>query len=161
MSRTALHWAAILCLHEITRELLIAGAEVDMKDENGATALHLAANSGCYEVVEMLMAQSADVTSQDNFGRSALHLAAWNGWEDIVRSFLKASAGIESLQDKDGATALHLAVERRCTGVVKLLKDVGASVVVRDKLGWTPMDLAQKLWEKDELALLKVGRGNP
>ena len=44
-SRSALHWAAVRANHCV-RPLLEAGAEVDLRDETGATPAHLAVTSG-------------------------------------------------------------------------------------------------------------------
>jgi ankyrin repeat protein len=59
---------------EIVRELLLAGASVDLRDEFERTALMLAATNGHTEVVDLLLAEGANVNARDMAGRRAVDL---------------------------------------------------------------------------------------
>ena len=62
-------------LAEVER-LLDEGADVNIKDEGGATPLHAAAFGGHRDVIRLLMARGADVNAQDNDGDTPLGFAA-------------------------------------------------------------------------------------
>ena len=60
--RSALHLAAIYDHIDIVRELIRAGAALDVKDMGGRTALQWAQLSGKYDTVEALLAAGASNT---------------------------------------------------------------------------------------------------
>ncbi|XP_069104926.1 LOW QUALITY PROTEIN: ankyrin repeat domain-containing protein 39-like [Argopecten irradians] len=100
---------------------LSKGVSPNVTDNSGYTALHYACRHGKKAVCELLLRHGADANSATKTGRvTPLHRAAYCGHEGIVSLLL--SKGADSLiQDVDGKTALHKAVEERHTGVMKLL----------------------------------------
>ena len=65
------------------------GANVNAKNQNGATPLHRAAWFGHKEIVELLIAKGADVNAKDDSQSShyvgtPLNCAAWKGHKDIA-----------------------------------------------------------------------------
>ncbi|KAJ9444016.1 Leucine-rich repeat serine/threonine-protein kinase 1 [Diplonema papillatum] len=58
---TALHIASENGHSEVVKELIAAGAKVDVQDNDGDTALYLARSSGHSEVVTQLIAAGANV----------------------------------------------------------------------------------------------------
>merc|ERR1712117_402956 len=61
-----------------------AGADVNVRDEDGSTALMCAAEHGSMEIVKYLMAQSdTNVNAKDNDGLTALAVAMEAGHRDI------------------------------------------------------------------------------
>ena len=71
--------------------LLANGAEVNAKDNNGASALILASRNGHRDVVQALLANGAEVNAKDNDGATALILASRNGHHDVVALFVKGA----------------------------------------------------------------------
>ncbi|KAI1127262.1 hypothetical protein F5Y10DRAFT_293052 [Nemania abortiva] len=102
--KTALHLAAGEGFIAIVKELIIAGADIDVNNDSH-TALQLAAGNGCYETVGILLAAGADVNAFGGDGSTALQLAAENGHEYIVEKLLGAGAKT-SIAPNDGLSSL-------------------------------------------------------
>lgn len=73
---SALHQAASFEQAEIARCLLDAGAEVDQREDEGATPLMYAAARGDLRTVEILLARGADPSAKDKDG--------WTAWDWAV-----------------------------------------------------------------------------
>ena len=99
--------------------LLANGAEVNAKDNNGASALILASRNGHRDVVQALLANGAEVNAKDNDGATALILASRNGHRDVVQALLANGADVNA-KDNNGATALILASRNGHHDVVAL-----------------------------------------
>ena len=92
---------------ESLRAAIDAGAEVNVRDEDGYTALILAARwNGNPEVVRVLLDAGAMVNARSNWGWTPLMYAArWNGNPDILQVLLDAG-GEMSARTLDSRTAL-------------------------------------------------------
>ena len=109
----------------------------------GHNALFLAAKLGnlallCYLIKE----QSMDITSTDLGQSTVLHLAILERREDMVLLIL-ALGGKLDLQDSEGNTALHLAVNSGIYRVIRHLLISGARKDVRNSMRQIPSDLCQ------------------
>ncbi|MEZ0223465.1 MAG: ankyrin repeat domain-containing protein [Alphaproteobacteria bacterium] len=82
---TALTLAARFNRVSVIRELLAAGAGVDVRDAHRGTALMTAAVDGHVEVIQELLAQGADVTKKSYAHKTAL-------WYAEVNHHLEAAA---------------------------------------------------------------------
>ncbi|KAF8448273.1 ankyrin repeat-containing domain protein [Kalaharituber pfeilii] len=72
----SLHLAAQGGRVEVLKQLLAAGAQVNIGNKDGKTPLHLAAEMGHAEFVQQLIAAGAEVNRRDNGGRMPLLHAA-------------------------------------------------------------------------------------
>ncbi|KAI9888001.1 MAG: hypothetical protein M1823_000122 [Watsoniomyces obsoletus] len=105
--RISLHEAAFEEYKAVVRLLLDHGANIETRDEDGKTAFRLAS---IREVAASLLQHGATIEA-DEYGQTALHQAARRGNEPLVDLLLQHGANIEKV-DKNGRTALHLAVIR-------------------------------------------------
>ena len=91
------------------------GANVNAKNQNGATPLHRAAWFGHKEIVELLIAKGADVNAKDdsqssNYFGTPLHDAIWENRKEVVELLIGKGADVNA-KDVYGATPLDWAEE--------------------------------------------------
>ena len=86
---SALITACMFGKTEIARELIIAGANVNQKNNEGSTALHTAAFFGRVEIVLLLLNNGADKTIKNNAGSTAREsvLAPFSAVQGIYEYF--------------------------------------------------------------------------
>lgn len=152
------------------QRLLAGGADVDTRDEAGATLLMLAANAGDLEMVGMLLGRKADVNATDSAGWGALMKGCYNaglkrGFADVVKALIDAGADIEAAIGY-GVRPLMLAAGYGETAVVETLLQAGADVLAKNEGGYTALmmvkqknyvDVINLLHEAEQLAGLGEG----
>jgi ankyrin repeat protein len=122
---TALMYAAAKGNLDIFQVLLAAGADVNLKERSGETALSKAAYWGYLEIVNLLLSAGAEVNETDNEeGSAPLINAIYFGRIQIVKILLDAGAN-SRLRDKNGKTALEIAIEHQKSEIVNFLRQVG------------------------------------
>jgi Ankyrin repeats (3 copies)/Domain of unknown function (DUF6438) len=90
---------------EVVSQLLVAGADANAVDFEGATPLMYAAEAATPAVLRALLAEEADLNAQDAEGRTALMYAADHCRMESVRLLVQAGADV-TLKDTNGHTAL-------------------------------------------------------
>lgn len=90
----------------IMEQLTKAGADLDVKDEQGRTALHIAAGRDVVKI-ETLLDAGASPNPQSNKGETPLHIAAKAGVMEIIRALIEAGADT-SIVDDGGNTPLDV-----------------------------------------------------
>lgn len=154
------------------KKLIKNGAEVNEKDERGATPLMLAVVNNHIEIVKELLKNNADINIKttrpikvnDGYyvyaggGAIAITLAARKGHIDIVKLLLANGADVDSRSANDW-TALMWAAEKGHIDIVKALLDNGVDVNVKDKYGWTALSWAGKKGHIDIVKLLLAKGG--
>ncbi|KAK9404264.1 cyclin-dependent kinase 4 inhibitor C [Crotalus adamanteus] len=108
---------------EIARQLLLRGADPDLKDRTGFAVLHDAARAGFLDTLQILLEFQADVNVEDNEGNLPLHLAAQEGHLAVVAFLLERTASRVEHRNKKGATAYDLAKLYKRQAVAKLLEN--------------------------------------
>lgn len=101
--------------------LIDLGADVNSKDEFGATALMLATNRNHKNVVQRLIDAKADVNERNIIDRTALMFASLKGNADIVKILINSNAVVD-LKDDFGKTALSLAKKKNRQEIVEILE---------------------------------------
>jgi uncharacterized protein len=110
---------------DIFQILLAAGADVNIKDRSGETALSKAAYWGHLEIVNLLLSAGAEVNGIDNEeGSAPLMNAIYFGRIQIVEILLSAGAN-PTLRDKNGKTAIEIAIEHQKLEIADLLRQLG------------------------------------
>lgn len=107
---------------------------------NGRTALHTAVLSSNFKIARILIEKGAIVNTQDFDGDTPLHLAEGAPMTTLLLEEGKANPNIPNI---DGICALHIAVQRRDAGSVRMLLQRGAKVDTADNEKWlTPLHMA-------------------
>jgi len=125
------------------RELLSKRADPNAFDVGGYAPLHYAARRGSANIADVLLASGADVNAQTMTGRDTpLHRAAFMGHESVVAVLLENGA-LPTLQNADGDTALHKALEQGKLNVAEsLANSCPAALRIRDNKNRYPLERA-------------------
>jgi ankyrin repeat protein len=126
-------------------EYLIGQPTVDVEARNaqGESPLMMAAIKGHLEAARRLIARNAEVNKP---GWTPLHYAASDPGESstaMVRLLLEHHAYIDA-ESPNKTTPLMMAAHYGTPGVVKLLLEEGADPLIRNQLGLTAIDFAQR-----------------
>ncbi|MDB5100356.1 MAG: ripk4 [Cyanobacteria bacterium RYN_339] len=119
--------------------LLLRGARLDARDENGYTALHWAAFRGDQLLARTLLDRGAGVDLADKRGQTPLILAAWNDHPATVRLLLERGAD-PAHRSAEGFQAIDYARTRGHQTVMKLLAPL--ALVTRPTTRPTPRPTA-------------------
>jgi ankyrin repeat protein len=140
------------------KELLAKGADVNFRNEHGATPLIEASMRGYAATVQVLLEHGADIAAGDSIsGSTALSSAALTGQAEVVDLLLNSGADINA-KDFDGRTALFEAALSGHLEVVAILLKRGADIHVRDIGGRTALTEAN-VWQEAEVAELLMKSG--
>jgi ankyrin repeat protein len=112
---------------KIVKAMIAAGADVQVKGDNGQTALIDAAARGEENIFRALVDAHADVNAKNNAGDSALILAAKYGQVELVKILIEKGADVNAA-NVYGENALMMAVSRKCHDTVKALLDNNADI---------------------------------
>jgi len=115
----------------VTR-LIRTGADVNAREQDGATALSWAAMRNNIVVAEMLLKAGANPNLTNELGVGPLALAIENGSAAISALLLKVGANANATRE-DGATPLMNAARLGRLDLVKVLLDHGAKCDARTK----------------------------
>ncbi|MGE0206472.1 MAG: ankyrin repeat domain-containing protein [Candidatus Babeliales bacterium] len=105
-------------------------------------------------MAQLLLDHNADINYKNKNQKTALMTAAGSccspyrdkkecNYQGIIKLLLRAQPAI-NMENEDGETALHYAVENRCFNTVKLLLEAGADSSLKDKCQQTALDKIQK-----------------
>jgi len=103
-------------------KLLAKGADVNAKNNDGATSLHYASWNGHTELAEALIAKGANINAKDSGGDTPLHWASANGHADVTKALIAKGADINA-KNNHGRTPLDVARSEGKDSVAKLLEN--------------------------------------
>ena len=136
---TPLHIAVLQNQPAILRRLVVAGARLDARDNEGNTPLHLTARRGYVECAESILrpvsvqerpantnAQAlpapVDIINQRNSqGEHLVHLASMGGHLQYLQFLSWNNTDMNALEGRAGRSALHLAVGARNLPLIQIL----------------------------------------
>lgn len=109
---------------EITRYLLLKGAEVNLPAQNewGVYPLHTAVAANQNMLAKMLLEAGANVNVKDPSGITPLHSAANLGNIELIILLLEAGADVKA-KTENGKTAGDLAAEKGLIDIARILND--------------------------------------
>jgi ankyrin repeat protein len=123
---------------------------VEMRNVKDESPLMLAALKGQVELVKKLVARGADVNKP---GWAPLHYAATSGQLEIMDFLLENYAFIDA-ESPNGTTPLMMAAYYGSPQAVKLLLEAGADTAMKNQLGMTAIDFANKANRRESAELI-------
>ena len=160
---TPLHHAAQNGSFAILKELLTAGATVDVRDTaTGGTPLFGAVQGQNIDCVTHLLEAGADANSVVRLGnktRTLLHIAAHFKSAEVVDLLIRHGANPNALDEKGGRPA-GWAAQSGSVDILKQLKAAGGDILAADRSLSTPL-IAASLAGKIDAVQLLVEAGAP
>jgi ankyrin repeat protein len=144
---------------ELLGLLLEHSVDIDHKDEDGETAIfHAVTLRYSVQMTSVLIDHGADLTVKDSRGQGLLHrlVTELDGVQDLqhLDLLLGRNPALKDYRDKDGRTALHVALILGKLDLAKELLARGSIVDLRDRSGKTPLDVACQLGHTSVVAQL-------
>ena len=142
-------------------EAIEAGADVNEKNEFGATGLHYSISEENHDITRVLLDHGADVTVQDSEGMTPLHYAVEYDACDIAEALLKENSKVIAISDKHGNEPLWTAAFNSGGNyeLVTLLLQHGADVTHENNTGLTPLDVPKRMGDDALTKLLESSLG--
>jgi uncharacterized protein len=106
---------------DIVKAFLDKGANIETKNDVGATPLIFASAKGQKDVVALLLDRGANINAKTTSGITPLMAAAAGGFPEIVQLLLAKGADV-SAKDQQGRTAFSMAQAAGESQVADLLK---------------------------------------
>ncbi|KAJ8133086.1 hypothetical protein O1611_g544 [Lasiodiplodia mahajangana] len=177
--RTPVHIAAGDGLSDILKDLLEAGATIDVRDGSGNSPLHLAAQARCSAAVEILLSKGENVNSKNQLGETPLHTVCsqyigrgviGGNVASVVTALLENGADTSARVGRLGDTPLHLAAQFGLLEGVRTLLRSNNRITRPDRLithinstnceNLTPLSIAIR-HQHTEIVRLMLGEANP
>lgn len=130
--------------------------QVEWRSAKDESPLMMAAFKGYKEQVRKLIARDADVNKP---GWTPLHYAATGGHVDIIALLLDESAYIDA-ESPNKTTPLMMAAMYGSTAAVRALLEAGADPTLRNQLGLSAVDFAQRGKRPDAAELIAAAIRN-
>jgi len=123
---------------------------VEIRTAKDESPLMMAALKGHLDLAKRLIARDADVNKT---GWTPLHYAATNGHLQIMQLLLDENAYIDA-ESPNGTTPLMMAAQYGPASAVKLLLDAGADPLLKNQLGLTAIDFANRVSREESAELI-------
>lgn len=127
---------------------------VEIRTAQDESPLMMAALKGHVDLVKKLIERGADVNKT---GWAPLHYAATSGQLAIMELLLDESAYIDA-ESPNGTTPLMMAAQYGTPSAVKLLLDAGADPTLRNQLGLSAIDFANRANRKESAELIAASQ---
>lgn len=126
---------------ELTKELIRSGDNVNKADSNGLTPLAWAARGNGAAVVPILVKAGADINRKSRGWTPLMHSVDFQT-VSVAKQLLDSGAAVDARGDKDGYTALMLAIELGRQEFVPIFLDHGADPSITAPDGADALTLA-------------------
>eukprot|EP00106_Octopus_bimaculoides_P020139 XP_014787581.1 PREDICTED: rabankyrin-5-like [Octopus bimaculoides] len=105
---TPLHLAVLALSEIITRNLILAGADVNERTLHGESALHLSSMNDNASLVTALLENGVEINAVDENQNNALHIAVAHGNMHTIRCLLTESTIEAEVPNGKGQNPLHI-----------------------------------------------------
>jgi len=132
---------------DITRMLLAAGANIDIKDEKGRTPMMLCAEDignqqdqskdAVRSTIGFILDNGANVNAKDQRGQSVIFYAVKQGDTKLIDLLLDHDADINA-RDNAGETPIFIPAKNGDTDLTKYLIKAGADAKIKNRRGVSP-----------------------
>ena len=139
-----MHIAAKYGKEEISKFLIAAGVDINVKTIFGETALSSAIQAGYKAMVRFLLEAGSDISLLVGGGKTLLHIAATWRREAITRLLLEHNLDVNKVDFVQQRSALHEAAKNGHTDLVKILLEKGEDVGLSDNANKTAMSEAKE-----------------
>jgi hypothetical protein len=151
---------------EFAKLLIAAGADVNAPQNDGKTALHWAAERGEVEMVKLLLDNGANAKALihnptgisedlDTPLHSAIHSYVDDSKVIQVIDLLVGHGADVNAKARFAITPLHDAAYLGTAAVIRKLRACGANISAQNEDGKTPLDLAKKFGESENIQALQ------
>lgn len=123
---------------------------IEIRTAHDESPLMMAALKGHLELAKRLIERGADVNKT---GWTPLHYAATHGHLAIMELLLEQHAYIDA-ESPNGTTPLMMAAHYGTPAAVKLLLEAGADATLKNQLGLSAFDFANRAERKDSAELI-------
>ena len=139
-------------------EALIDWPKINLETRNAQdeSPLMMAALKGHTQLAKKLIDKGADVNKT---GWTPLHYAATQGHLEIIGMLLEHHAYIDA-ESPNGTTPLMMAAHYGTPAAVKLLLEAGADATLKNQLGLTAIDFANRASRKEAAELIAASVRN-
>uniref|UniRef100_A0A7R9ZJE4 Uncharacterized protein n=1 Tax=Craspedostauros australis TaxID=1486917 RepID=A0A7R9ZJE4_9STRA len=131
----------------------LSGADLDEPNTKGLSPFLIASERDDVKLAKKLLSKGASWNVQDSNGSSPLSIAAFCGNPHIIKEVLLQKEELRDRQNRNGCTALWLAVRAGRPEVVDALLEGGCDPSISNKDGLSPLDAAKK-YKRDAIARL-------
>ncbi len=139
-------------LNVVTALLKAPQIKVEVRNAQDESPLMLAAFQGLTTICKKLIDADADVNKP---GWTPLHYAATHGHVEVINLLLSHYAYIDAASP-NGTTPLMMAAEYGTTAAVNLLLESGADVELKNELGLSALDFAQRAQRPDAIKIISA-----
>ncbi|GIY82395.1 ANK_REP_REGION domain-containing protein [Caerostris darwini] len=126
-------------------ESIREGADIFGKNLHNTSCLHFSAKAPRENAIIFVFEHGLGINSKDNNDQTALHVAAKFNRLKTVKHLIEVKHVPLNDRDVNGKTALHIAVGNDCREVVEYLLRNGANTLIKDEVGFLPLNTAIRL----------------
>lgn len=131
--------------------------DINYVDNNGYTALIICAEYGNDVILDKLLSMNVNLdVKHPVLGKTVLNTAIYFEKYNVAKKLIEYDKSlVNKSDDKDGFTPVMDAIVKGDADILKFLLEKGADPLIKDKKGYTALDLALKLSKGEMIKIIK------